>query len=107
MRDAYTDNNLIDYYTIMFNFVTYWLLDLHFSFFYDLTSNDLQLSWAPGLPPAKSGPDRSLRRTVANGRLIRTASRFPVLTRAGVMKYIRPPPIVAGGRNKVSGRRII
>ena len=85
MRDAYTDNNLIDYYTIMFNFITYWLLDLHFSFFYSLTSNDLQLSWAPGLPPAKSGPDRSLRRTVANGRLIRTASRSPVLTRAGVI----------------------
>ena len=25
-----TDNNLIDHYTIIFNFLTYWLLDLHF-----------------------------------------------------------------------------
>jgi len=23
MRDPYTDNNLIDYYTLIFNFVTY------------------------------------------------------------------------------------
>jgi len=54
MSDPYTDNNLTDYYTIIFNLVTYWLLDLHFSF-YSLPSNDPQLSWAPGLPPAKSG----------------------------------------------------
>ena len=55
MRDLHTDNNLIDYYAILFNFVTYYLLDRHFSF-YSLPSNDLQLSWGPGLSPAKSGP---------------------------------------------------
>ena len=42
MRDPYSDNNLIDYYTIIFNFVTHQLL--HFSF-YSLPSNDPQLSW--------------------------------------------------------------
>jgi len=26
MRDSYTDNNLIDYYTIIFNFVAYCIL---------------------------------------------------------------------------------
>jgi len=56
MRDPYTDNNLNDVYTIIFNFVTNYLLDLNFSF-YSLPSNDPQLSWAPGLPPAKSGPE--------------------------------------------------
>jgi len=30
--------NLIDYYTVIFSFVTYWLLDLHVSF-YTLPSN--------------------------------------------------------------------
>jgi len=53
MRDSYTGNNLTDYYTIIFNSVTYLLLDLHFSF-YSLPSNDPQVSWAPGLQPAKS-----------------------------------------------------
>jgi len=55
VRDLHTDNNLIDYYAIIFTFVTYYLLDRHFSF-YSLPSNDLQLSWGPGLSPAKSGP---------------------------------------------------
>ena len=58
MRDPYADNNLVDYCTVIFNFVTY-LLDLHFSF-YSLPSNGPQLSWAPGLTPAKSCPDSSL-----------------------------------------------
>ena len=53
MRDPYTDNNLIDYYTIIFIFVTYYLLDLHFSL-HSLPSNDPQSRWAPNLPPAKS-----------------------------------------------------
>jgi len=55
MRDPYADNNFIDYYTIIFSFVTYWLLDLRFSF-HGLPSNDPQLSWDAGLAPAKSGP---------------------------------------------------
>ena len=48
---------MIDAYetTVIFNFVTYQLLDLNFSF-YSLPSNDPQLGWALGLPPAKSGP---------------------------------------------------
>ena len=40
-----------------------WLLDLHFSF-YTVPSNDLQLSWAPGLPSAKSGPNVHARSSV-------------------------------------------
>jgi len=41
MRDPYTDNNLIDYYTqnyIQFCYLITMLLDLHFSF-YSLPSN--------------------------------------------------------------------
>jgi len=50
MRDPYTDNNLIDYYTQNYILFCY-LLDLHFSF-YSLPTIKL----GPGLPPAKSGP---------------------------------------------------
>ena len=48
---------MIDAYetTVIFNFVTCQLLDLNFSF-YSLPSNDPQLGWALGLPPAKPGP---------------------------------------------------
>ena len=56
MRDSYIDNNLTDYYSTIFNFVTYQLQDLHF-IFYSLPSDDPQLSWARGLPSAKSSPE--------------------------------------------------
>jgi len=51
MCDPYSDNDLIYYYTIIFSFVTYYLLDLYFSY-YSLPRNDRHLSWTPGLPPA-------------------------------------------------------
>jgi len=41
-------------------FIVFYILELHFSF-YSLPSNDPQLSWAPGLPSAKSCPDDFVR----------------------------------------------
>jgi len=61
-----TDNNLIDYYRAYYYIQLCYLLvrpilDLHFSF-YSLASNVPQLSWAPGFPPAKSGPGQPIER---------------------------------------------
>ena len=77
MRDPYTDNNLIDYYTQNYIQFRYLLvtIDLRFSF-YSLPSNDPQflLSWAPGLPPAKSGtaiPHRVMNCNVVDTCLVR------------------------------------